>query len=290
MIAAIRTRPTATASAARTAPRPAPRPFLERRGFRIALRWIVLAALLLVWQLATLVAASPFFPQPVLIFERAATLWFPNETGVLNANVRADVLPSIARMLLGFGVAVIAGVVIGVAIGLSRRLGDYIDPIVQFMRAVPPPALIPVFLVLFGTGDSMRVLLIAFGTAWPILLNSIEGVRGIEALKYDTATVFRIGFVDRLTRIVLPGAAPKIFAGVRTSLAIALILMVISEMVASSNGIGFSIVQAQRGFGYLDMWAGIVLLGIVGYLFNLLLTLIERRVLRWQRTGGRETA
>lgn len=289
MTAALRARPEAADARAAIAP-PAPRPLLERGGFRIALRWIVLVALLLVWQLATMLASSPFFPQPVLIFERAGTLWLPDETGFLNENVRGDVLPSLARMLIGFGVAVIAGVVIGVAIGLSRRIGDYIDPIVQFMRAVPPPALIPVFLVLFGTGDSMRILLIAFGTAWPILLNSIEGVRGIEALKYDTATVFRIGFVDRLTRIVLPGAAPKIFAGVRTSLAIALILMVISEMVASSNGIGFAIVQAQRGFGYLDMWAGIVLLGIVGYLFNLLLTLVERRVLLWQRTGGRETA
>jgi ABC-type nitrate/sulfonate/bicarbonate transport system permease component len=289
MTAAARTVPTGRPNASADL-KPAPKPFLERRGFRIALRWIVLVMLLVVWQLATMLAPSPFFPQPVKIFERAATLWFPNATGALNDNVTSDVLPSLARMLTGFGISVVAGVVIGTAIGLSRRIGDYIDPIVQFMRAVPPPALIPVFLVLFGTGDSMRILLIAFGTAWPILLNTIEGVRGIEALKYETATVFKIGFVDRLTRIVLPGAAPKIFAGVRTSLAIALILMVISEMVASSNGIGFSIVQAQRGFAYLDMWAGIALLGVLGYLVNLVLTLIERRVLLWQRSGGRETA
>jgi ABC-type nitrate/sulfonate/bicarbonate transport system permease component len=257
---------------------------------RFALRWVVLAVLVTVWQVATVIFPSPFFPQPARIFERAALLWLPDANGILTPGMLNDVLPSLGRMLLGFSVSVVVAVALGTAIGLSRKFGDYIDPIIQFLRAVPPPALLPIFLVLFGTGDEMRVLLIAFGTAWPILLNTIEGVRSIEELKYETATVFRIGFVGRLTRIVLPGAAPKILAGVRTSLSLALILMVISEMVAASSGIGFSIVQAQRGFGFLDMWAGIVLLGIIGFLLNTVLTLIERRILAWQRSSGRETA
>ncbi len=257
---------------------------------RFALRWVVLAVLIALWQVATVAFPSPFFPQPVRIFERAALLWFPGSNGMLTPSLQSDVLPSLGRMLLGFSLSVVVAVALGTVIGLSRKFGDYIDPIIQFLRAVPPPALLPIFLVLFGTGDQMRVLLIAFGTAWPILLNTIEGVRSIEELKYETATVFRIGFVGRLTRIVLPGAAPKILAGVRTSLSLALILMVISEMVAASSGIGFSIVQAQRGFGFLDMWAGIVLLGIIGFLLNTVLTLIERRILGWQRSSGRETA
>ena len=257
---------------------------------RFALRWIVLIALLLVWQTATMLFTSPFFPQPIKILERFAALWLPGDGEILTQSMTRDVLPSLGRMLLGFGITVVLAVALGVAIGLSRTFADYVDPIVQFLRAVPPPALIPVFLVLFGTGEQMRILLIAFGTAWPILLNTIEGVRGIEALKYETARVFRIGFADRLTRIVLPGAAPKILAGVRTSLALGLILMVISEMVASSSGIGFSILQAQRGFAFLDMWAGIVLLGLLGFLLNTLLTVVERRILAWQRSSGRETA
>lgn len=254
------------------------------------LKWLVLIVLVVLWQAATVVFHSPFFPQPVQIVQRMFTLWAPGEGAFLTESMRSDVLPSLGRMLLGFGVSVCVAVILGVAIGLSRVFGDYVDPLIQFLRAVPPPALIPVFLVLFGTGDQMRVFLIAFGTAWPILLNTIEGVRGIEPLKYETATAFRIGFWDRLTRIVLPGASPKILAGVRTSLALGLILMVISEMVASSSGIGFSILQAQRGFAFLDMWAGIVLLGILGFLLNGVLTLIERRILAWQRSSGRETA
>ncbi|WP_166880437.1 MULTISPECIES: ABC transporter permease [unclassified Salinibacterium] len=255
-----------------------------------ALRWVVLVVLITAWQVATVAFPSPFFPQPFLIFERAALLWLPGANGVLTPSMQNDVIPSLGRVLLGFGISVVLAIAVGVAIGLSRKFGDYIDPIIQFLRAVPPPALIPIFLVVFGTGDEMRVLLIAFGTAWPILLNTIEGVRSIEELKYETATVFRIGVVGRLTRIVLPGAAPKILAGVRTSLSLGLILMVISEMVAASSGIGFSIVQAQRGFGFLDMWAGIVLLGIIGFLLNTVLTVIERRILAWQRSSGRETA
>lgn len=254
------------------------------------LKWLVLIVLVVLWQAATVVFHSPFFPQPVQIVQRMFTLWAPGDGDFLTESMRSDVLPSLGRMLLGFGVSVCVAVILGVAIGLSRVFGDYVDPLIQFLRAVPPPALIPVFLVLFGTGDQMRVFLIAFGTAWPILLNTIEGVRGIEPLKYETATAFRIGFWDRLTRIVLPGASPKILAGVRTSLALGLILMVISEMVASSSGIGFSILQAQRGFAFLDMWAGIVLLGILGFLLNGVLTLIERRILAWQRSSGRETA
>ncbi|MBK0418891.1 ABC transporter permease [Leucobacter sp. CSA1] len=257
---------------------------------RFALRWVVLIALLVVWQVLTTVFTSPFFPQPSRILVRFAELWLPGDGEFITRSMGADVLPSLGRMLLGFGVSVVIAVVLGVAIGLSRAFADYVDPIIQFLRAVPPPALIPVFLVLFGTGEQMRILLIAFGTAWPILLNTIEGVRGIEPLKYETARVFRIGFVDRLTRIVLPGAAPKILAGVRTSLALGLILMVISEMVASSSGIGFSILQAQRGFAFLDMWAGIVLLGVLGFILNIILTVIERRLLAWQRSSGRETA
>lgn len=257
---------------------------------RFALRWVVLIALLIVWQVLTTAFTSPFFPQPSKILARFAELWLPGDGQIVTQSMSADVIPSMGRMLLGFGVSILIAVVLGVAIGLSRAFADYVDPIVQFLRAVPPPALIPVFLVLFGTGEQMRILLIAFGTAWPILLNTIEGVRGIEVLKYDTARVFRISFAERLTRIVLPGAAPKILAGVRTSLALGLILMVISEMVASSSGIGFSILQAQRGFAFLDMWAGIVLLGILGFLLNIILTVIERRILAWQRSSGRETA
>lgn len=256
----------------------------------IALRWVVLVALVGGWQLATVNLGSPYWVPPFTILRRVAELWLPGADGILSASMVADVLPSLARMLVGFLLAAILAIALGVAIGLSNTFGDYVNPILQFLRAAPPPALIPVFLVVFGTGDQMRISLIAFGTAWPILLNTIDGVRSIEPIKYETSAIFRIPLRLRLTHIVLPGAASKILAGIRTSLSIGLILMVISEMVASSSGIGFRIVQAQRSFALVDMWAGILLLAILGYLLNQVLTVVERRILRWHRLAGHETS
>lgn len=254
------------------------------------LRWAVLGGLLLAWELAAQNARSPFFPPPSEFLSRAGELWLPSSEAWLTESTRDDVLPSLARMLAGLALAAVTAIALGVVIALNRRAGDYVDPIIQFARALPPPALIPLFLVLFGREDLMRVLLIAFGAAWPILINTIEGVRSIDPLKYATARVFGVPLRTRLARIVLPGASQKILAGVRSALALGLILMVISEMVAATGGIGFHIVQAQRGFQILDMWAGIALLGVLGYLLNLALTLVEHRLLAWHRIANRPTS
>lgn len=254
------------------------------------IRWLVLIGILVVWQVAASFLESPFFPEPLKIFKRAADLWLPSADGIITPSMSRDVIPSLIRTLLGFGVAVVAGIALGTVIGLSRTVEAYLDWILQFMRAVPPPTLFPVFLIILGTGDDMRVALIAFGTVWPVLLNTIEGVRGVRPLTIDAARVFRIQPVDRLIRVILPSAGPKILAGIRTSLSLSLILMVISEMIAASSGIGYQLVQAQRSFAILNMWASILLLAVLGYLLNLVLTVVERRVLEWQRLSGRETS
>lgn len=267
---------------------PGNRPRAVKGWLSTAVRWLVLIGILVFWQIATSILQSPFFPEPLKIFQRAADLWLPSADGLLTPSMTRDVIPSLGRTLTGFGVAVVVGVGLGTAIGLSPRLENYLDWILQFMRAVPPPTLFPVFLILLGTDDQMRVALIAFGSVWPMLLNTIEGVRGVRPLTLEASRVFRIPPVDRLFRVILPSAGPKILAGIRTSLSLSLILMVISEMVASSSGIGFQLVQAQRSFAILNMWASILLLAILGYVLNLILTIVERRVLAWQRASGRE--
>jgi ABC-type nitrate/sulfonate/bicarbonate transport system permease component len=129
----------------------------------------------------------------------------------------------------------------------------------------------------------MKVALIATGVFPPILLNSIDGVRSIDPLHLETARVFRISRLGRITHVILPSAAPKIFAGLRISMSIAVILMVISELVAATNGVGFRILQSQRQFRMVDLWAGLVVLGVIGAVLNAGLTVIERRVFRWER-------
>jgi ABC-type nitrate/sulfonate/bicarbonate transport system permease component len=262
------------------------RPRLAGIGGRLgglALRLSVLVALIVAWQLVTTVVDDPVsWPTFTAVAARFWEMWATDPdawTGSL--------LPSLIRLLVGWVGAVVVGVVIGALIGLSARARDYVDPIVQFLRAIPPPALLPLFIVLLGIGDSMKVAMILFGVVWPILINTADGVASVEPLQRETGRVYRIGVRDELTRIILPSAAPKIFAGLRISLAIAVILMVISEMVAAVNGLGFELVQAQRSFRTLDVWATIVLLGLLGYTLNAILGAIEGRVLGWHRGAMR---
>jgi ABC-type nitrate/sulfonate/bicarbonate transport system permease component len=157
---------------------------------------------------------------------------------------------------------------------------------VEFLRAIPPPALLPIAIVVLGVGNSMKVALIAGGCVWPILLNTIDGVAGVDPVLRDTAGAYRVTRRDRLVHVVLPAASPQIFAGIRLAVSLALILMVISEMVAGTNGIGHFILESQRTFDIPQMWSGILLLGILGYALNGVTVLIERRVLRWHRCSA----
>jgi ABC-type nitrate/sulfonate/bicarbonate transport system permease component len=264
----------------------ATRPRLASFGTGIGallLRLSVLAGLIGAWQALTVLVDDPVsWPTFTAVAERLWSGWLTSPPAWT-----ASLGPSLGRLLAGWLAAVALGVSVGVLIGLSVRARDYVNPIIHFLRAIPPPALLPLFLVLLGIGDAMKVAMIAFGVVWPILLNTADGVGSIEPLQRDTGRAFRIGFGDRLLRIVLPAAAPKIFAGLRVSLSIAVILMVISELYATVDGVGFQLVQAQRSFRTLDVWAIIVLLGIIGYTLNAILAAIEARVLSWHRGAMR---
>ena len=244
-----------------------------------AIRVAAIAVAIAVWYVLTARADSLFFPTPDRVFTAVWDDWIRPYSTTWSENLR----PSLTRLLAGYLIAATLAIAAGVMIGRSRRLGDYVEPVIDFVRAIPPPALLPLFLVLLGIGDSMKIALIATGVFPPILLNSIDGVRSIDPLYLDTANVFRISRLRRVTHVILPSAAPKMFAGLRISLSIAVILMVISELIAATNGVGFRILQSQRQFRMVDLWAGLVVLGVIGAGLNAGLSVIERRVLRWER-------
>ncbi|WP_239171086.1 ABC transporter permease [Actinoplanes campanulatus] len=195
--------------------------------------------------------------------------------------LRADVAPSVLRLLAGFLLAALIGVGAGVAIGMNRRLRAVTEPVLEFFRAIPPPVLVPVIMLFAGIGDAMKVIVIVFGCIWPILLNTVEGVRAVDSVVLETARSYGVNGVARITKVILPSAGPQIAAGLRQALSIAIILMVISELFAASNGLGFTIVQFQRSFAIPEMWSGIILLGLLGFVLSLLFRLAERRALRW---------
>jgi len=252
----------------------------------LLLRISVLVGLVVTWQLVTTVVDDPVrWPTFGAVAGRLWTIWLADPEAWVE-----NLMPSLIRLLAGWSIAIVVGVTVGTVIGLSARVRDYVDPIIQFLRAIPPPTLLVLFIVVLGIGDAMKIAMIAFGVVWPILINTADGVGSVEALQRETGRAFRVSRLDQLILIILPSAGPKIFAGLRISLSIAVILMVISELYAATDGVGFQLVQAQRGFRTLDVWATIVLLGMIGYTLNAILAAIEDYILGWHRGAMRTQA
>ena len=232
---------------------------------------IVPLALLGIWALWSAGSGTFYYPPLTDILSTFNDTWVFERVG-------SDVVPSLLRLTVGYLLAVAVAVLVGIPLGLNGMARRAAAPLVEFLRAIPPPALLPLAIVVIGVGNTMKVLIIAFVCLWPVLLNTIDGIRGIDPTLNDTVRVYG---VSRLA--TLPAAMPQIFAGMRTSLSLAVIMMVISEMVASTNGIGFFVLQSQRSFAIPEMWSGILLLGILGYVLNVIFLLVERRVLAWHR-------
>ncbi|MFI9510345.1 ABC transporter permease [Nocardia sp. NPDC052566] len=239
----------------------------------------------LLWQWVTVRAQSPFFPPPVEIIGRARELWFsgPIAHGLLTDAFWADAVPSVARAIGGWLLGAFVGIAVGLVAGQWARAAGYLDPPVNFLRSLPKPAIVPVFLLVFGASDVMRIGLIAFGCIWPVLLNTLQGVRAVPPAYHETARAFHLSMRTRFLHIIIPAALPKIAAGMRVTLSLSLILMVLSEWLLSDNGLGHFLINAQRGFDVVDMWAAIVLLGLIGYLLNVGFLAVEARVLAWHR-------
>jgi ABC-type nitrate/sulfonate/bicarbonate transport system permease component len=148
---------------------------------------------------------------------------------------------------------------------------------------MPPPALLPISIVLLGIFDKQKVALIAFFCLFPILLNAIDGVRGIEPTLMETARSYGIPWRETVRRIVVPAAMPQIVAGMRTSLSLAVIIMVLAEWWGSTSGVGYVLLISKDTLQFTTMWSAILLIGLLGYLLNLVFGLWEKRLLAWHR-------
>ncbi|HWL96036.1 MAG TPA: ABC transporter permease [Nocardioidaceae bacterium] len=229
------------------------------------------------WWFASAGSTSFFWPPLSEILAAFADTWLNSD------RITADVVPSLLRLLVGYSLALVLGIGLGVAVGSSRVLRATLEPVLEFFRAIPPPVLVPILMLFAGIGNEMKVLVIVSGCIWPVLLNTVEGVRGLDEVLSDTARCYGLGRLARLRHLTLRGASPQIAAGARQALSIAIILMVISEMFAASNGVGFTIVQFQRTFAIPEMWSGIILLGLIGITLAFLFRLVESRLLAWYR-------
>jgi ABC-type nitrate/sulfonate/bicarbonate transport system permease component len=199
------------------------------------------------------------------------------------ARVSQDLVPSLRNLILGLVAAVVLGVLVGMLLGSVSILWQIVRPLFEFIRACPPVSLIPPSIAVFGSAYSGKIALIALSASWPIILNTIDGVRSVEPSLRDLAGVFRFPTVARMRLIVLPSAMPSIMVGIRQAVSIGVIIMVGSEMFASTQGVGYHLVLSQQTFNVPQTWAATILLGLIGYAANFLVRLLESVVLRWQK-------
>lgn len=236
---------------------------------------LILPVILLAWWwIASSGSGAFFFPPLSDIFARFGELF-------LGPEILTNLVPSLINLLVGFALAGVIGVFGGLLLGQHPMVQSFFAPLIHFFRSLPGPALLPLFMLLFGLDMQMKVWVIAFTTLFPVLLNTIDGVRAREPRWKDVNDVFQISKQRRFWRVTLPGSLPQIMTGLRVGLQTALLMMVVSEMLASTDGVGFLVLQSQQQFRVPDMWAGILMLGLLGLVLNLLFEPIERRVLRW---------
>ncbi|MFV0433169.1 MAG: ABC transporter permease [Leucobacter sp.] len=246
----------------------------NQRPLLLTLEIGVPIALLLLWWFGSLNSTSPYFPPLKDILVEFQRLW-------LFDKFASDVLPSIGNFVVAYLIACLIGIVLGILLGLIKPLFWILDPIVQFVRSIPAVALLPIFIATMGFGNEVRIFAIVLASLFPVLISTIDGVRATEPLLLETAQVYRLTRWEQLRRIYIPAASPQIFAGALVSLQVAFIVMITSEMMGAARGIGALTLLAQGSFDVKGMWAGILLLGILGYLANLIFVMVRRRALAW---------
>lgn len=248
----------------------------RRPTFRPHLRGLVFAVglLLLLELLTATVVTSLYVPRPS---EVAQALWAELQRG----DILSGVGTTMGAYVRGLGIAILAGVLAGAVLGASRVAWELFRVVIEFLRPLPSVALIPFSILLLGVGSTTTVAMIVYASLWPILFNTYYGVRGVNEVSVDAARTFGLRRWQIFLRIQLPAAATNIATGIRVSSAIALILVITVEILTRSGGLGYYIVRMQVAIRTEDMYAGIVVVGALGYAIAVLMSWLERRVVFW---------
>jgi ABC-type nitrate/sulfonate/bicarbonate transport system permease component len=200
---------------------------------------------------------------------------------VWSGQIPLQVASSMKRAAAGYIMAAVVFIPLGILMGLSQSVYRLFEVIVEMLRPVPPPVMIPVAMLFFGLEDEMKIFVIFFSCAWPILLNTLDGTRNVDRVLLNTARTFGLSRWKIIWNIILPAASPQIVTGLKVSLPITLILVVISEMVGSTDGIGYFILDSQRRFRVAQMYAGMLTLAILGYALNQFFNVLYRLLMPW---------
>jgi ABC-type nitrate/sulfonate/bicarbonate transport system permease component len=236
---------------------------------------MLLAALLVLWQLsATYWFNTPNLPSLTSI---AASL----VEGLSSGELLGVFGSSINVMFVGYFLGTFSAVVVGLLMANVRWINGALYTIVELLRPIPIPAIVPPLILLLGIDNALKIFVVAFSVFFPVLINTVGGTRAVDTIALDVGRTFRIGRLRAIRSIILPASLPYILSGMRTSLSLALIITVTAEMIAGSAGIGYYLIIMQYAMRTPDMYAAIFLLALLGYALNAMFLAIERRVLHW---------
>jgi sulfonate transport system permease protein len=251
---------------------------IQRQLLDTALSLLGLLAIFGIWQLISIsgLVSTAFMPAPSDALDSL-------RLGLADGNLTRGFLATSIRLLQGWLLASLLGVALGAVIGLSTPLRELLQPTLEFLRPLPAPALVPLAIALLGLGPAMVLLVMVFGSIWPPMLSTIQGLSLIEPRLNEVSRMLGMSRAAFIWKIGLPSALPDILAGLRVSVSIALILAVLGEMLAGQVGLGQTILLAARSFRSYDMFAGLILLAVLGISANLLLRLLEEKLAGWAR-------
>ena len=252
---------------------------MNRKSAAVFESLLVLAVLLALWWAAShgQWVSKVFLPTP------EATITSLGE-GLSGGDLLAYTGNTVLRMVLGWGLACAVGVGLGALIGISATARAWIQPTLEFIRPLPASAVMPLAISIFGLSGGMVLAVVAFGAMWPVLLATVHGLASVHMRLKEVSEALQLGRMAFITKIGLPNAMPDILSGMRLSMTVALIVAVVGEMIASQSGLGQAILLAARSFRASELFAGIVLLGAIGFASNALLALAEKHFLAYQHT------
>ncbi|WP_434179355.1 ABC transporter permease [Bacillus thuringiensis] len=258
---------------------------VRKLNVKVLVRAITIPVIILIiWQLAGVfgLVSKTVLPTPLDIFLAFQELI---KTGELFGHLSISVFRAAAGFFIGGGL----GIILGTIVGFSTRSEQYLDPSVQMLRTVPHLAVAPLFVLWFGFGETSKVLLIADGAFFPLYVNAFLGIRGVNSKLFDVARVLEFSKRKLITKLILPSALPNLLLGARLSLGVAWVSLVVAELMGSTEGIGYMIMDARQFSNTDIVFVGIIIFAFVGKFSDSLVRLLEVKFLRWRDNFKGET-
>jgi ABC-type nitrate/sulfonate/bicarbonate transport system permease component len=243
---------------------------------------LLIVAILAAWEILTATKILNYMSLP-----RFSDVVSTGARLVADGEVLTVLGPSLQRLAIGYGIAIAVGVTLGLLMGTFFPVFNLLEPLTEVLRPMPSAAMIPILILFLGLGEKTKIAIIVFASTFPILVNTYSGVRAVDPVQINTARTLGLRTFATLWEVVLPASSPYIFTGMRISLGVAFVLVIVSEMLTGGGGLGYFILDTQRTYRVKETYVGILMIGILGYALNMLFLAVQWKVIGWHAEAAR---